>query len=384
MENKIKCVICNKEVTNNNSYIGSHVKRKHNILLKDYAKKYYTNLDDNFTYEKCGFCDNLAEPNIIYDHINLTFKQNYNYGYSCNDEICRNNISLLILKKPYDKKSYEHIGCKSEYLSLLYKISVEDAKLKKYIIGKKIENKSKTDLFGYIERYGEEIGKQKYIERCEKIGKTSKKDWYIEHYGEIEGNEKWLNKFKHKSSLDGFIMKYGEKLGKQKYTERCEKIGKTNKKDWYIEKYGEIEGNKRWDKFTSKLKNKYYNKQSESSKLINKCLNELNIQYEQEFTIKELNNYCDFYIKEYNTIIEYYGDYWHCNPIKYKKDYYHQYTKMTAYEIWEKDKTRINNIHNHFNNDINIIIIWENTIINKDYLLKLLTDNYKKNNIIYI
>jgi hypothetical protein len=30
---KIKCLICGKEVTNNSSYIGSHVKRIHNLLL---------------------------------------------------------------------------------------------------------------------------------------------------------------------------------------------------------------------------------------------------------------------------------------------------------------------------------------------------------------
>ena len=36
---KIKCLICGKEVTNNNSYIGSHVKRIHNLSLVDYIKK---------------------------------------------------------------------------------------------------------------------------------------------------------------------------------------------------------------------------------------------------------------------------------------------------------------------------------------------------------
>jgi len=41
MKEKVKCLICGKEVSANNSYIGSHVKRIHGILLFDYIKKYY-------------------------------------------------------------------------------------------------------------------------------------------------------------------------------------------------------------------------------------------------------------------------------------------------------------------------------------------------------
>lgn len=89
-------------------------------------------------------------------------------------------------------------------------------------------------------------------------------------------------------------------------------------------------------------------------------------------------------ILKYNTIIEYYGDYWHCNPKKYHKEYQHQYIKMSAEEIWIKDKNRIEQIYNFFNKEINIIIIWESTVINKDYLLKILEDNKNKNNIIYV
>lgn len=40
---KIKCKICDKSVSSGNSYIGSHVKRKHNISLEGYVTKYYSN-----------------------------------------------------------------------------------------------------------------------------------------------------------------------------------------------------------------------------------------------------------------------------------------------------------------------------------------------------
>lgn len=45
----------------------------------------------------------------------------------------------------------------------------------------------------------------------------------------------------------------------------------------------------------------------------------------------------DFYNKNYNIAIEIQGDYWHCNPLNYKKDYLHPEMKITAEEIWKRD-----------------------------------------------
>jgi len=42
-------------------------------------------------------------------------------------------------------------------------------------------------------------------------------------------------------------------------------------------------------------------------------------------------------------IIEFYGDYWHANPNKFKKeDIVHHH--ITAEEIWQRDKKRINTL----------------------------------------
>ena len=383
-QNKINCLICNKLFTNNNSYIGSHVKRIHNILLNDYVQKYYKNINIDFKKEKCGFCDNLAIPNMKINHIEKTYECNYDNGYLCGDDKCRNNISLMILNKPYDKSSYEHIGSKSNYLSMLYKIDINDAKNKKRNLNYKVKEKSKTNLNGYIKRYGEKEGLKRYNDRCDKISKTSKKDWYIEKYGEKEGSIKWEYKFRHNSSIDGFIKKYGEKEGLKRYNDRCNKIGKSNKLDWYIEKYGEKEGNKKWNNYINKIRNISKKRQSKSSLKIKKILEELKIKYIEEFQINDTQRFSDYYIEDYNTIIEFYGNYWHCNPLIFEKKFYHHYIKMSAEDIWEKDKKRIDDIYKNFNEKVNIIIIWESSVIDKDYLLKILIDNKEKNNIIYI
>lgn len=39
-------------------------------------------------------------------------------------------------------------------------------------------------------------------------------------------------------------------------------------------------------------------------------------------------------------LIEYNGDYWHCNPKKYKADYFNIKVNMTAKEIWDRDAAK--------------------------------------------
>jgi very-short-patch-repair endonuclease len=39
-------------------------------------------------------------------------------------------------------------------------------------------------------------------------------------------------------------------------------------------------------------------------------------------------------------IIECYGDFWHCNPNRYKPTYYNKGKKKTAQEIWARDEAR--------------------------------------------
>ena len=77
---------------------------------------------------------------------------------------------------------------------------------------------------------------------------------------------------------------------------------------------------------------------------------------------------CDVFIPSLNLIIEYNGDYWHCNPKKYKSDYFNQKKQKTAKELWEYDKNKIDLIKEK---GYNLEIVWEsdlkdnNTLINK-------------------
>ena len=65
----------------------------------------------------------------------------------------------------------------------------------------------------------------------------------------------------------------------------------------------------------------------------------------------------DIYIPSLNKAIEFNGDYWHCNPNKYNKDYFHKQINLYAHQIWERDKSKEDLCKKE---GIDLMIIWEN------------------------
>jgi len=85
---------------------------------------------------------------------------------------------------------------------------------------------------------------------------------------------------------------------------------------------------------------------------------------------------CDIYIEKYNLIIEFNGDYWHCNPLKYNGDYFHPHKKKTAKNIWDDDKIRVDKIKEY---DYNLEIIWESDFYDLTCLKKIIKKYERKN-----
>jgi hypothetical protein len=56
---------------------------------------------------------------------------------------------------------------------------------------------------------------------------------------------------------------------------------------------------------------------------------------------------CDVYIPSLNLIIEYFGDYWHCNPKKYEPNYFNQKKGKFAHELWDYDNKKLELIKNY-------------------------------------
>lgn len=116
------------------------------------------------------------------------------------------------------------------------------------------------------------------------------------------------------------------------------------------------------------------------SKIASECLmnisNLLNIDIKREYPI--LTFHVDGYI-ENKCIIQFFGNYWHANPIIYNQNdeiSFHGIIK-TAKQVWEKDNIRLQKIIDFCN--LPIIIIWEQSYINnKQIFLQQLKDNFLK------
>ena len=76
-----------------------------------------------------------------------------------------------------------------------------------------------------------------------------------------------------------------------------------------------------------------------------------------EHWLKDINKFADIFIPSQNLIVEYNGDYWHCNPDKYDPDYVHPSRHLTAEAIWEKDAERERQLKKA---GYNVTVEWEN------------------------
>jgi G:T-mismatch repair DNA endonuclease (very short patch repair protein) len=75
-----------------------------------------------------------------------------------------------------------------------------------------------------------------------------------------------------------------------------------------------------------------------------------------EVWLTDVKKSVDIYIPSKKLIIECHGDYWHCNPLKYKGDYYNKQVHMKANEIWDKDSDRKSLLESH---GYSVRVVWE-------------------------
>jgi hypothetical protein len=199
-----------------------------------------------------------------------------------------------------------------------------------------------------IKRHGYEDGILKwnnYVKKQQKAGCSV--DYFQEKYGPEKGLEfyKTVNK-KKVLNLNNFILKYGEEIGKEKFTN-------------YISK-------KQLDKRrVSRSSQKFFNILLENiSEKYHDSMYYHDKNYEYFFANRQMNGiyFSDFYDIKNNKIIEYNGDYYHANPRKYKADYYNHKCQMFAKDIWIRDETRISNLRKFFG--VDVLVIWEYDIKN--------------------
>ena len=403
----IQCNICNVSfsllINRKDLLIGfkSHLKQKHGITIVDY---FNISTDIN-----CSFCK------INKSNISITKYQNKEININVN-ELC-NNDNCINERKKYNPNS-------AEWVSITKNISIDDAL-------KIIHERNQSPFYRNNHQNEDDYLKsqRKFSPRCPEYyeNKINSKTGNIYTFDEIdmeitihqakESNKgKNINPPQHKTSLDGFIKIYGHELGTEKYYSWKDNVKNAKPKtlfticglNWYKFVYGDKEGEMAYNHRQNYVKfinsSEYYQviydgdlagdvryslkKPPNSSIMANdffanvykkikpylldsvkiffaalnneKCITKDKKRYYYDFTLldRENNN---------KKIIEFNGDFFHCNPKMYNENYINPFYQMRASDVWEKDKKKIAAAM-HFNYDIKII--WESDIHeNKDEMV---------------
>jgi len=104
------------------------------------------------------------------------------------------------------------------------------------------------------------------------------------------------------------------------------------------------------------VKNGYSCNSSHLEKQFFQELKEININLKEKYTIKIGKKWLfpDIIDIDKRLIIEFFGDYWHCNPEIYKENY--EILGITSKYIWNNDNIRIQKLKS---SGYNVIIVWE-------------------------
>jgi hypothetical protein len=162
------------------------------------------------------------------------------------------------------------------------------------------------------------------------VNTTQVKYWLKQGFNEDEAKDK-IKERQCTFTLEKCIEKYGEENGVFIYNERQRKWSNIMEKKY---KNGEYQ----------KFPKDYFSKPE--LELMERICDILNIdgyygekQLFRNFTDIGRTFAYDFYYNK--KIIEFNGDYWHCNPSIYSEDYIIKQTNKTAKQIWEHDKLKI-------------------------------------------
>lgn len=284
-------------------------------------------------------------------------------------------------------------GFKSEYslvshITRKHKISIGDYKSQfSNSVIQIISDKQKRDIRNTLKKYNLDPEVKKEQSEVQKNGGSwrCKEYWIKRGYTEKDAIQEIKNKQQEISCRREEILPEENILRKEYWMERHDYTEQNA-----IEKVSDIqrERNKKSKKFLGKTRDAKQRKQISisMSKMIQKVGKEEWVSHFGDFTKYyrskgeiELYEYvknnidenaeCNVFINGYNVdikygnnIIEYFGDYWHCNPEKYDEKYYHKILKMSAKDVWEKDKKRIEILRQ---NGYDVNIIWENDWKNK-------------------
>ena len=286
----------------------------------------------------CPFCDIIVgnSPHI----------------YFCKNKITEDKIQIKFL---YIKRNFPNI-CDKETLSKLYeRKSLPDIRSEFVIDFKSIlflldyfkikkRNNSESSILISKEKYKKTCNKKYGVDNVSKHHsiKEKKKSTFINNYGvdnifKSEDFKKWI--------LDNNFA--WNNLSDEENRNRIKKQTESIKKYWMNLN----------DEQKSKIHNTGGTSKLESK--VSESLNYLSISYRTQFPLG--GKLFDFILTDTKILIEVNGDYWHCNPSKYKGSQFINYPfgKIKAIDIWKKDYKKKQIAEK---NGYQVLYIWEDEI----------------------
>ena len=381
-----------------NDYPGDKLYVENTEQLHEFVKKFNetNNLDEKYIisnyfpnelFQTCRICG----KKVIYKNFNINCSENY-------INICNPIQKRIINDKTYylsvcedcllnhfkdnpPKSSKYYFMKANRFGAFCFGYSYEEyKKICSAITG--VTEKS------MIKKWGVDLGKQKWQEYKNKQAEKNKFEFKQNKFGWTKEQFDEFNKSR-AATLQNMINRYGQELGIEKWKNYChlqsytkslpymiDKYGEERAKEinsskaltisTFIRKYGEVEGLKRFKSYLSKHKN-YYSKISQ--KLFKELDKYLSNKYTTYFAAKNENGefginlghkyiFLDYYIKELKICVEFNGTFFHGDPRIFKANdtpnFYNK--KITAKEMWDLDNERKNELEKI---GIKTFYIWE-------------------------
>lgn len=356
----MKCKICDKDC-NGIRGLSIHLTKKHFLdsnQLKDYYDKYLKKKNEG----KCYFC-NTDTP----------FK-NMGIGYH---KICESKECLGKTRATgtYEFLMYKYNLSKDDAIKMMNDraldrgIKIKDGLHKSYIKNNNFfKERSHQSVEYWIKKgYTEEESikkvkdvtdiihnktwkkRKKFPELYQDVNTTQIGYWLKKGYTEEESKDKIKDR-QNTFTLEKCIIKHGIVKGLSKWNERQIKWVSSMKKSILLNGNFRKDYSKVEMEFVDKILSIIKIKDNEHYSYTNNQFFVYNKKEKRFFTY-------DFVIKDTKKVIEFNGNYWHCNPNIYKENFFNKNKQMFAKDIWENDKIKINSIEEL---GYEVLIIWEN------------------------
>lgn len=210
------------------------------------------------------------------------------------------------------------------------------------------------------------VNEKSLLNRNLKNKKICKKCSLLKQFG--EGNpffgKKHSDKTINKISQSRIGIRTSDHMSKPEYRELVSRLAKERWSNGSMEEV-RIKMSNLMKKRISNGELKGYNRSKAEDEII-EILKKMDLESIPNFILE--GKIFDIFIPKFNLLIEYNGDYWHCNPKKYDPNYFNTKKSKTAKEIWEYDKNKIDLAVKH---NYNYEVIWESDYkSNKDILYK--------------